>query len=262
MSERGVISRLIAKARALLAEDWLGSAGERFSTTADAISDFAEEHALRPGELADEAVSLARSALHGKANKDFAVAAKDFADAENTKIEAELKKRSLQSRVQKEEAEAALVRLQVVHAEADLIAKLQILGVALRRDEHGNITALPAPKTFNFSQLADQRLAPMRIEAERMVLGAILLDNAAFPQVSRLLTVEDFSLDEHRAIFLAIATLGRRRAAIDYVTLVNELERSEKLQSAGGVSYITSLQAKIALRTPLLPYIEFILRRK
>src|SRR5579864_3748148 len=102
MSDRqGLIRRVIAGIRALLPADWQGRAGGRFRQTLDTMSHFADEHQVRPADLAHEGVELARTALQGKASKDLAAAMKDFADAEDTKIETELKRRSLKSEVQK-----------------------------------------------------------------------------------------------------------------------------------------------------------------
>jgi predicted RNA-binding protein with RPS1 domain len=189
MSDRGrVINRLLAFVHALLPEDWLGRAGKTFHDTTDAISRFAEEHEVRPPDLADEGVELARAALHGKANKDLAAAVKDFAEAEHTKLETELQKRSASVAARKDEAEAQvaelqvlrseanlhkdaaearLAELQVLHSEADLLNKLKDLGVLLRRDEQGNITVLPSPGGYDLSILARKRL----LAAENQVAG-------------------------------------------------------------------------------------------
>jgi hypothetical protein len=173
MSRReGVISRLFALVHALLPEDWFGRAGKRFDQTIDAISEFAEENDIRPVDLAREGVELVRTTLHGKANKDMAAAIRDFTEAEHTKVETELQKRSAPSEVRKNEAEARLAELQVLHSEADLLEKLQKLNVALRRDERGNLTVLPAPKDFDLLELARRRLVAAREDQSQVVEGS------------------------------------------------------------------------------------------
>ena len=52
------------------------------------------------------------------------------------------------------------------------------------------------------------RSLPSNVDAERSVLGAILLDNSAYNQAAAVLTSEDFSLDSHRRLFLRISDLS------------------------------------------------------
>ena len=82
---------------------------------------------------------------------------------------------------------------------------------------------------------------PSNVEAERSVLGAILLDNSAYNQAAALLTPEDFSLDSHRRIFLRITELADRSKPADLVTLCEELQRHNELEAVGGAGYISSL---------------------
>lgn len=86
-----------------------------------------------------------------------------------------------------------------------------------------------------------ERPLPQNIEAERSILGAVLLDNHALnPAVERLRT-EDFFLSQHRHIYECMIQLGERREAIDTVTLMEHLSRSGRLESAGGVAYLSQL---------------------
>ena len=82
---------------------------------------------------------------------------------------------------------------------------------------------------------------PSNVDAERSVLGAILLDNSAYNQAAALLTPEDFSLDSHRRLFLRITEMADRSRAIDLVTLSEELMRNNELELIGGASYVSSL---------------------
>ena len=86
-----------------------------------------------------------------------------------------------------------------------------------------------------------ERPLPHNIEAERSILGAVLLDNQALnPAIERLRT-EDFFLSQHRHIYECMIQLGERREAIDTVTLMEHLSRSGRLESAGGVAYLSQL---------------------
>src|SRR3990172_8877503 len=82
---------------------------------------------------------------------------------------------------------------------------------------------------------------PSNVEAERSILGAILLDNSAYNQAAALLTPEDFSLDSHRRLFLRIMELADRSQPADLVTLCEELMRHNELEAVGGAGYISSL---------------------
>lgn len=169
LQSEGFISRLVANIQALLREDWSGLAGERFRHTTKEIAEFAEEHKIKPKDLADEAVTLGRIKVEGLAKKEFAAAVKDFADAEKTRIEAELQRRSLESEVKKKEEETRLTRIQRLTAEVDLLKKMKEIGVVLRQDEDGNFTALPIPQRSAFDgyiEAKEQKLLPPSDEPE------------------------------------------------------------------------------------------------
>jgi replicative DNA helicase len=82
---------------------------------------------------------------------------------------------------------------------------------------------------------------PSSLDAERSVLGAILLDNSAYNQAGALLTSDDFFLESHRRIFLRIMEMADHSRPVDLVTLTEALARNNELEAIGGVSYISSL---------------------
>ena len=82
---------------------------------------------------------------------------------------------------------------------------------------------------------------PHSLEAERAVLGAILLDNALFDQTSQVLTTADFYLENHQNIFSTMEHLSSHSRAIDSLTLREELQKRNELEAMGGVAYIASL---------------------
>jgi len=86
-----------------------------------------------------------------------------------------------------------------------------------------------------------EKTLPNNLEAERSILGAILLDDKAIYVVLETLKAEDFYLESHRRIFGKMTALTVNSRAIDIVTLKNELQRSEELESAGGPAYLASL---------------------
>jgi replicative DNA helicase len=91
------------------------------------------------------------------------------------------------------------------------------------------------------SDLALQRGLPANIDAERFVLGAILMDDTNFVQVAGMLDVEDFSLEKHKRIFLRMQELAVRGETIDRVTVANELMKHGQLESCDGLTYLIEL---------------------
>jgi replicative DNA helicase len=82
---------------------------------------------------------------------------------------------------------------------------------------------------------------PNNLDAERSVLGAILLDNNALNPAIEHLRPEDFFLDQHRRVFTQMIALGEGQQAIDLVTLSEELNRKGELEASGGAPYLASL---------------------
>ena len=82
---------------------------------------------------------------------------------------------------------------------------------------------------------------PQNLEAERSVLGGILLDSTALSLVVPILRQEDFFPDTHRRIFRAMLELYERSAEIDTLTLKEELDRSGGVEKSGGAAYLASL---------------------
>lgn len=82
---------------------------------------------------------------------------------------------------------------------------------------------------------------PSNLDAERSILGAILLDNHALNTAVETLKPEDFFLDQHRRVFVQMISLGESQQAIDLVTLTEELHRRGELEASGGAPYLASL---------------------
>jgi len=85
------------------------------------------------------------------------------------------------------------------------------------------------------------RTLPHNAEAERTVLGAVLVDNSAFNSAAEVLNRDDFYREGHRRIFDAMAALAERSVPIDTVTLKDELTRSSALEAVGGAVYLAGL---------------------
>jgi replicative DNA helicase len=86
-----------------------------------------------------------------------------------------------------------------------------------------------------------ERPLPQNLEAERSILGAVLLDNHALNAAVEKLRTDDFFLPQHRRIFERMVQLGEKQQAIDTVTLMEDLTRRGELEAAGGVAYLSTL---------------------
>ena len=86
-----------------------------------------------------------------------------------------------------------------------------------------------------------ERPMPSNLDAERSILGAILLDNNALNTAIEALKSDDFFIPQHRSIFNQMIALGEAQHAIDLVTLTEELHRRGELESSGGAPYLASL---------------------
>jgi replicative DNA helicase len=82
---------------------------------------------------------------------------------------------------------------------------------------------------------------PASLDAERFVLGSILLDDSLFVEVAASLEAEDFSLEKHRRIFLRMGELNSRGERVDRLTVAEELMKHGQLEACDGIGYLVSL---------------------
>ncbi|MEZ4388006.1 MAG: replicative DNA helicase [Candidatus Krumholzibacteriia bacterium] len=90
------------------------------------------------------------------------------------------------------------------------------------------------------------RRPPCNLDAERAILGAALLDRGAVGVAHETLRGGEFYLREHRLIFGAMLALYDAEQAIDPITVGDQLRKQGELEAAGGMDYITELQAMVA----------------
>jgi len=106
--------------------------------------------------------------------------------------------------------------------------------------------------------IALEKGLPVNLDAERFVLGAILMDDALYIQVAGSLEADDFSLEKHRRIFLRMGELYERGERIDRVTVANELMKQNQLESVDGISYLVSLDEGLPVLTNLESYVRIV----
>jgi replicative DNA helicase len=94
--------------------------------------------------------------------------------------------------------------------------------------------------------------SPANIEAERAVLGSLLIDPDAIIKIAPFLHARDFFRERHRWMYEAMFALNERREPLDFVTLLDELERRNKLEDVGGPAYVADLISA----TPTAMYVD------
>ena len=99
---------------------------------------------------------------------------------------------------------------------------------------------------------------PASLDAERSILGAVLLDNDVYPQAAESLKAEDFSLDSHRRIYMRMTDLNSTGRPVDIITLTEELGRHKEVESVGGVAYISSLTEGLPRRENIEHYVKIV----
>jgi replicative DNA helicase len=102
---------------------------------------------------------------------------------------------------------------------------------------------------------------PSNLDAEQLVLGAIMLDDSAFIVVAAQLQPDDFTVEKHRRIYSAMVALNEGGQRIDRVTVANELLRRGQLESVDGLSYLISLDDGLPKIYSIESYVE-IIRKK
>jgi replicative DNA helicase len=103
-----------------------------------------------------------------------------------------------------------------------------------------------------------QKGLPANIDAERFILGSILLDDTRFIDIAGIITHDDFALEKHRRIFTRMSEIHSRGEKIDRVTVANELLRWNELESVDGVTYLVSLDDGLPHIANLDSYVKIV----
>jgi replicative DNA helicase len=99
---------------------------------------------------------------------------------------------------------------------------------------------------------------PASIDAEKTILGAILLDNTAHSEAAEKLEADDFSLDSHKRIYIRMSELMDDQRAVDIVTLSHQLAKYKEVEAVGGVAYLASLTEGLPRRPVIEEYIRIV----
>jgi len=110
-----------------------------------------------------------------------------------------------------------------------------------KQRRHRDAEVVSAPST---EKLLGKNL-PSSIEAERAVIGALLLDDEYVMRVAEIIRPEDFYFIPHQLVYQAILTIKQQLKRIDLVTLQDELAKQGDLEKIGGIVFLVSLQEDI-----------------
>lgn len=99
---------------------------------------------------------------------------------------------------------------------------------------------------------------PAAIDAERTILGALLLDSSRLAEVAGTLKPTDFWLTSHAAIFQAMLLVAERDSSVDSVTLCQFLQDRKEIEAAGGWSYISDLSSGLPTRAEIGNYLSVV----
>ncbi|MFA4817264.1 MAG: replicative DNA helicase [Parcubacteria group bacterium] len=105
------------------------------------------------------------------------------------------------------------------------------------------------------------KVPPQNIEAERSVLGALMLDKDAIIKVANLIRIGDFYKDDHNAIYEAMVELYEQREPIDVLSLSNRLEEKKLLDKVGGSSYLTDLVNSVPSASNIVHYAKVVQKK-
>ncbi len=102
------------------------------------------------------------------------------------------------------------------------------------------------------------KVPPQNLDAEKSLLGAILINEDALADVSEIITAKDFYEKRHELIFKAVMRLYERHRPVDLLTLTDELKRKKELAEIGGSTYLTELTNYVPTSAHAKAYAELI----
>ena len=108
------------------------------------------------------------------------------------------------------------------------------------------------------AELLSSRIPPHSLEAERAVLGALLLERESLPRAIEVLRASDFYKEGHRQIFSSMVALFERNEPVDLLTLAEELRRRNTLEEVGGAAALASLVEEAATAAHVVSYANIV----
>jgi len=104
----------------------------------------------------------------------------------------------------------------------------------------------------------DNLMPPQNVDAEKSLLGSLLLDKDAIIKVADIVKPDDFYEDRHGVIFDAMLSLYEKMRPLDVVTVTDVLRDRKRLEAVGGASYLTSLAGSLPSSANVVRYAEIV----
>lgn len=111
---------------------------------------------------------------------------------------------------------------------------------------------------MNQAAKLDSIIPPQNIEAEKSLLGSLLLDRDAMIKVADLVKADDFYEERHRTIFQAMLDLYEKQRPLDIITMTSILRDRKELENIGGASYLTELAGSLPSSANVVSYAEIV----
>ncbi len=103
-----------------------------------------------------------------------------------------------------------------------------------------------------------QQVTPHSVSAEQSVLSCCLIDSKAALDIVAALKAEDFYTQAHTVLFAAILTVAKKHKPVDFVTVTDELERTNSLDEIGGIDYLTTIVNFVPSASNFSYYVEIV----
>ncbi|MDP4177955.1 MAG: DnaB-like helicase N-terminal domain-containing protein, partial [Bacillota bacterium] len=102
------------------------------------------------------------------------------------------------------------------------------------------------------------KIMPQNLEAEQCVLGAMIMDKSAIAEAAESLKSDDFYRDSHKIVYEVIIQMFQKDIPIDIVTLTENLTSKQKLETIGGITYLTEICNSVFSTANLRSYIKIV----
>lgn len=110
-------------------------------------------------------------------------------------------------------------------------------------------------------EVAAGKVPPQNIDAEKSLLGAILIDEETLADISEHVTSKDFYEKRHAIIYDAVMRLYEKHRPVDLLTLTDELKRKKELEVIGGSAYLTELTNYVPTAAHAAAYAELVAQK-
>ena len=112
------------------------------------------------------------------------------------------------------------------------------------------------------SKTGEGRLPPQNIEAEKSLLGSLMIDPDAIFKVVDFLLTKDFYKDTHQKIYQVITELSEKREPIDFLSVSSRLKEKKELEKIGGASYLTTLVNFVPTASHIANYAKIVQQKR